>query len=138
MKKQRDSIQERDSILWQKLRIWQLIDYRKIVMLDSDLMVLKNSDELFEFPEFASTPMVKSKQRINPQIDSKEKNLFFKSSRLGYLVRNKPSEDHEDMNVMHWSGVNSGVSVLKPDFETFEQLITELSILPQRLVRWCQ
>lgn len=118
----------RDSILWTKLRVWQLIDYAKVVMLDSDLLALKNSDELFEMPEFASTPMV----------DPKEKTLFFKTSDLGLKLRNKIKEDFplsSSSVLLNWSGVNSGVSVLKPDNATFTDILNELSILPNRVVR---
>lgn len=118
----------RDSILWTKLRVWQLEEYSKIIMLDSDLFVLQNSDELFNYPEFASTPMV----------DPSEKTLFFLSPEMGLMPRNKVKQDsifpQTSSLLPHWSGVNSGVSVLVPSNATFTKLLNELSIIPHRLV----
>jgi alpha-N-acetylglucosamine transferase len=96
----------RDSILWTKLRVWQLEEYSKIIMLDSDLFVLQNSDELFNYPEFASTPMV----------DTSEKTLFFLSPEMGLRPRNKVKQDaffpQTSSLLPHWSGVNSGYNLL--------------------------
>jgi len=39
-----------------KLRVWELEEYKKIVLLDSDTIVLRPIDDLFLFEEFASTP----------------------------------------------------------------------------------
>jgi alpha-N-acetylglucosamine transferase len=95
----------RDSILWTKLRVWQLEEYSKIIMLDSDLFVLQNSDELFNYPEFASTPMV----------DPSEKTLFFLSPEMGLMPRNKAKQDsffpQTSSLLPHWSGVNSGYNL---------------------------
>jgi len=34
-----------------KLRIWQLIEYKKVVFVDADMLVLQNIDHLFECPD---------------------------------------------------------------------------------------
>jgi glycogenin glucosyltransferase len=39
-----------------KLRLWQLTQFRKLVYLDADTLVLKNIDELFERDEFSAAP----------------------------------------------------------------------------------
>jgi alpha-N-acetylglucosamine transferase len=41
-----------------KLRLWQLTDYRKIVFIDADALVLRNIDRLFDYPEFSAAPNV--------------------------------------------------------------------------------
>ncbi len=41
-----------------KLRLWQLIEYRTVVFLDADVIVLKNIDRLFGYPEFSAAPNV--------------------------------------------------------------------------------
>ncbi|KAH9689064.1 putative UDP-glucuronate:xylan alpha-glucuronosyltransferase 5 [Citrus sinensis] len=38
---------------YSKLRVWQLIEYDKIIFIDSDLLVLKNIDEFFFYPELS-------------------------------------------------------------------------------------
>ncbi len=41
-----------------KLRLWQLTGYSKVVFLDADVIVLRNCDRLFEYPEFSAAPNV--------------------------------------------------------------------------------
>lgn len=41
-----------------KLRLWQLTEYRTVVFLDADVVVLKNIDKLFDYPEFSAAPNV--------------------------------------------------------------------------------
>ncbi|KDP23521.1 hypothetical protein JCGZ_23354 [Jatropha curcas] len=40
---------------YSKLRIWQLTDYDKIIFIDSDIVVLKNMDKLFTFPQLSAS-----------------------------------------------------------------------------------
>lgn len=39
-----------------KLRLWELEEYRRVVFLDADTVVLRNIDRLFEYPEGAAAP----------------------------------------------------------------------------------
>nr|XP_043619909.1 putative UDP-glucuronate:xylan alpha-glucuronosyltransferase 4 [Erigeron canadensis] len=39
---------------YSKLRIWQLIEYTKVIFIDADLIVLKNLDELFNHPQLSA------------------------------------------------------------------------------------
>ncbi|KAJ0981524.1 hypothetical protein J5N97_009779 [Dioscorea zingiberensis] len=39
---------------YSKLRLWQLTDYRKLIFVDSDVLVLRNLDILFSFPEMSA------------------------------------------------------------------------------------
>jgi len=41
---------------YSKLRIWQLTMYDKIIFLDSDLLVLKNIDHLYAYPQLSAAP----------------------------------------------------------------------------------
>ncbi|KAJ7569276.1 hypothetical protein O6H91_01G069700 [Diphasiastrum complanatum] len=40
---------------YSKFRLWQLVEYEKIVFLDADSIVLKNLDFLFDLPEISAT-----------------------------------------------------------------------------------
>ncbi|XAR64032.1 Glucuronosyltransferase [Bertholletia excelsa] len=40
---------------YSKFRLWQLTDYDKIIFIDSDIIVLRNLDLLFHFPQMAAT-----------------------------------------------------------------------------------
>ncbi|GJW88086.1 UDP-glucuronate:xylan alpha-glucuronosyltransferase 2 isoform X1 [Tanacetum coccineum] len=37
-----------------KLRLWQLTDYHKIIFIDSDIIVLRNLDHLFSYPQLTA------------------------------------------------------------------------------------
>lgn len=41
-----------------KLRLWQLIEYEKVVFIDADAIVIRNIDRLFGYPEFSAAPNV--------------------------------------------------------------------------------
>ncbi|WP_429813415.1 glycosyltransferase [Ensifer sp. B1-9] len=41
-----------------KLRLWQLVEYRRCVFIDADAIVLRNIDRLFSYPEFSAAPNV--------------------------------------------------------------------------------
>lgn len=41
-----------------KLRLWELERYEKVVFLDADMLVVRNIDRLFGFPEFVAAPNV--------------------------------------------------------------------------------
>uniref|UniRef100_A0A3Q7H253 Hexosyltransferase n=1 Tax=Solanum lycopersicum TaxID=4081 RepID=A0A3Q7H253_SOLLC len=40
---------------YSKFRLWQLIDYEKVVFIDADIIVLRNIDILFKFPQLSAT-----------------------------------------------------------------------------------
>ncbi|RWR92553.1 UDP-glucuronate:xylan alpha-glucuronosyltransferase 2-like protein isoform X1 [Cinnamomum micranthum f. kanehirae] len=40
---------------YSKFRLWQLTDYHKIIFIDSDIIVLRNLDLLFHFPQLSAT-----------------------------------------------------------------------------------
>ena len=39
-----------------KLRLWQLVDYDRVVFLDADTLVIKPIGKLFDYPEFCGAP----------------------------------------------------------------------------------
>eukprot|EP01018_Ginkgo_biloba_P005559 Gb_33343 [translate_table: standard] len=40
---------------YSKFRLWQLTDYHKIIFIDSDLLILRNLDFLFDLPQISAT-----------------------------------------------------------------------------------
>ncbi|KAJ8464177.1 hypothetical protein OPV22_026729 [Ensete ventricosum] len=40
---------------YSKLRLWQLTDYHEVVFIDADVLVLRNLDLLFHFPQISAT-----------------------------------------------------------------------------------
>ena len=41
---------------YSKLRVWQLTEYDKVMFIDSDLIVLRNIDHFFDFPQLSAAP----------------------------------------------------------------------------------
>jgi len=41
-----------------KLRLWELVEYERVVFIDADAIVLRNIDRLFGYPEFSAAPNV--------------------------------------------------------------------------------
>ncbi|KAJ8772053.1 hypothetical protein K2173_027230 [Erythroxylum novogranatense] len=41
---------------YSKLRVWQLIEYEKVIFVDADLLVLKNIDKFFFYPQLSASP----------------------------------------------------------------------------------
>jgi len=39
-----------------KLRLWQMEEFRRVVFLDADTLVVKNIDRLFGYPQFSAAP----------------------------------------------------------------------------------
>ncbi|XP_009791926.1 UDP-glucuronate:xylan alpha-glucuronosyltransferase 2-like [Nicotiana sylvestris] len=45
---------------YSKFRLWQLTDYEKIIFIDADIIVLRNIDFLFHFPQMSATGNARS------------------------------------------------------------------------------
>ena len=41
---------------YSKLRLWQLTDYDKVIFIDADLIILKNIDKFFAYPQLSAAP----------------------------------------------------------------------------------
>ncbi|KAJ0014426.1 hypothetical protein Pint_19887 [Pistacia integerrima] len=39
---------------YSKLRVWQLIEYEKVIFIDADLLVLRNIDKFFSYPQLSA------------------------------------------------------------------------------------
>lgn len=47
---------ERFGSVFTKLRAWQFTEFDKVVLMDADMLVIRNIDDLFERPSFAAAP----------------------------------------------------------------------------------
>lgn len=114
---------ERDRILWQKLRVWGLTDFEKVIMLDYDLLLLKNFDELFDQEELSGVPMLFDQEKV----------AFWKDPLVGDPVESAWSNLQKIVEPrVGWTGLNSGVLVLKPSADTFNALIDAASKMKER------
>lgn len=117
------STRERDRILWNKLRVWSLAAYERVVMLDYDLLVLKNFDELFDLDELAGVPMLYRDEKIafweDPHVGDDPSVVWRNLTKIS-----APTIGH--------TGLNSGVLVLRPSLATFRELVEAASRLTER------
>lgn len=51
------STRKRDTILWNKLYAWTMTEFKKLIFLDNDLLLLDNFDELFGENELSGVPI---------------------------------------------------------------------------------
>lgn len=118
-----EGMEERDQKLFSKLRVWELVEYTKVVQMDSDMVVLKNIDELFRLPEITASAMS----------DTDEKIIFFERAgvKLSDYIRLQGLDSPRLLP--GWSGLNSGIVVLKPSLETFHDMMQQLSQYPKRV-----
>jgi hypothetical protein len=122
-------LRERDERIWNKLRVWLLACYKKIVLLDNDVLIVRNLDEAFSFPDLSGVPMT----------DTDEKIAFFEPS--------ERQEDYvdEDLPValflnlkrlgekyIDWTGLNTGFLVLAPSIPRLCRMIAILKAMQQR------
>ncbi|CAJ1379682.1 unnamed protein product [Effrenium voratum] len=97
-----------------KLRVFELEEYRKVVLLDLDLLVRSNCEELFSFQ--APTAL----QRGNGEWD---------------LGRPRWAHSFLDRDSLRQKGgVNVGVVILEPSLQTFQQMQEKL-LMPDRRFR---
>jgi hypothetical protein len=122
---QAQSTRDRDRILWQKLWVWNLTAYRRVIMLDGDLLLRRNFDELFdvELPPSGGIAGV-------PMIYSGEKIVFWESiPQIHNLTGEYPKAGEPRLG---FTGLNSGVLLLQPSAETFADLVRVAASLTQR------
>jgi glycogenin glucosyltransferase len=96
---------KRFALSYVKLRVFQLLEYEKIVFVDADAIVIQNIDELFERPFFAAAPDFFMPDRFNSGVmvlDPSEAVFGELLASLGTL----PSYDGGDQGVLnaHWPG----------------------------------
>lgn len=107
---------ERFAEVWTKLQAWSLVDYDKVCFLDSDMLVLRHMDDVFDLVpghvDLAACPACTCNQNRLPQYPKSwvPANCAFTSER-GALA----------------SYFNSGLLVLCPSLDTLTSLTTALA-----------
>lgn len=110
---------KRDQMLWQKLRAWNATNYKKVVLLDNDLLVMSKIDDLFDYNELSGVP----------QLYSGEKIMFWEPTVLDQFV---PISEQGELNSINRLGLNGGVMVIEPGEESFEELLNSAKLLTNR------
>ncbi len=144
------STKERDRMLWHKLRAWSLTEYDRIIFLDVDLLLLRNFDELFDAKgtlagrEVAGVPLLDGDEKVvfwrPPRAKILNKGALGPDGKVPLLAYDPNKNDTDDIMekvtkediVAGWTGLNSGVLVLKPSNDRFQQLLASASTLEKR------
>ena len=113
--------EERDRKLFSKLRVWELEQFNKVVLLDSDMLISQNVDELFDMPEYSASPLIYPREKISFYVHRKN---FFKQRFIKARAEDK---------VVGKYGANSGITVLKPSKTMFAEMMTVLKSVKKRL-----
>jgi alpha-N-acetylglucosamine transferase len=109
---------------WTKLRAWQLTEFARIVLLDADMLVLRNMDELFLLDLGPHDLAASHACRCNPDkistypVDWQPENCHY-----SWQERGDSAPEHLDRYL------NSGLLVLTPDDAIFEQMSTEIATI---------
>jgi len=117
--------------VFNKLRVFGLIEYSKVLLLDSDLLVQENIDHLFDLRAPAAMHRgVGCGYNHGEKIDG---TCFFGGARPDFdLTSIDWSASSDWANVKGpWSwgqagGINAGVMLLRPDLETLKQTLLEV------------
>lgn len=96
-----------------KLRVFELVEYSKVLLLDADLLVVQSIDDLFELRAPAAMARgPRAKYQEGARIDGR---YFFGGHYPG------------GWSWGQFGGINAGVMLLKPSLETFWQCMLEVS-----------
>ena len=92
-----------------KLRVFGLIEYDKVVLLDTDMYVKANIDDLFYVA--APAAMARGLSKEYSHGDAIRGDFFFKGA------------DGEGRRWSQCGGINAGVMVLRPNLNTLEHML---------------
>jgi len=109
------------SVCMTKIYGWRMFEYSKCVYVDSDAMVLKNCDELFDYPELSAVPdmswtdifnsgvfvFVPSEKTYNELLDLTNKGVSFDKADQGLLnvyYSNWFNEKHKHLSYVYNTG----------------------------------
>jgi hypothetical protein len=122
----RKQIRDRDAILWTKLYIWALTEFSKILLLDTDMLILRNIDHLFQLPELAASPMITPNEKImfyGPKPDN--------STNWNNAIWHPLKQEEADTGTGK-IGLNSGLMVLRPSLKRFYHMRALIEVLKHR------
>ena len=74
---------------WIKLRLWSLKEFKKIIYLDTDVLLFSKIDELFEYPQLSCVPDVNPPQICNSGVFVLEPNPKTYSDIISFSKKSK-------------------------------------------------
>ncbi|GAA5963268.1 hypothetical protein JCM3765_005782 [Sporobolomyces pararoseus] len=121
--KELDEHDQRFADTWTKLRCFEMTEYERVVMLDSDMIVTRNMDELMDLPLEAGWIAAAHACTCNPKKLSHYPSDWIPEN-CGHTqaVFTTPLAVEKFTKPTH-SRLNSGLVVLQPSAETFSQIL---------------
>ena len=104
-----------------KINIWSLVEYSKLIYLDSNLLIIKNIDELFHYDDFAAVKIVGDEFNTGLFVTQPSQLVFTKM--LDLLSRNViPSWYQGEQGFINWFFKDRPSSVISTRYNTVMRL----------------
>lgn len=132
--RQTGTIRERDRRIWDKLRIWLLTEYERIICLDNDMLILENLDHGFAFPSISGVPMSDIDEKIafyKVKAPASTRTVVPNASVPLEVFLNMTKNTRTDYKV-NVTGLNSGFLVIRPDLKILTNMLSILQKMKQR------
>ncbi|MEY8771180.1 glycosyltransferase family 8 protein [Erwinia sp. ACCC 02193] len=114
----------RFSEVWTKLAAWQLTEFKRIVFLDADMLVVQNMDELFALTLAKESIAACHACRCNPnKIPSYPKNWTPENCFYSYCRGVDHTEQPDEVD----NYLNGGFLVLTPDRAVYDDMLQKLA-----------
>ena len=109
--------------VWTKLGVWRLTEFERLVVLDADMLVVRDMDELFDLPLADDEIAACHACRCNPnRIASYPDSWTPAGCAYTYLAGAEPGAETDVVDPYF----NGGTLVLRPDLAVFDALVREL------------
>jgi alpha-N-acetylglucosamine transferase len=105
-----------------KLRLWELVDYNRVLFLDADTLVLKNMDGVF------SDPAGKHRKRRAIDYKKNEENEADLPETYVFGSRQEVLHTNHAIPPVPWPYFNAGFLMLSPDMKLFEYYTSLLEV----------
>jgi len=110
--------------VWNKLRIWGLTDYQRVVFLDADMLVLQNMDELFTLDFGDNTIAACHACRCNPR-KLKSYPADWNPEHCHYTWQERGEQPPASLDLY----LNGGFLVLEPDHAVLQMFEEKLAAI---------
>ncbi|KAI8058004.1 nucleotide-diphospho-sugar transferase [Syncephalis plumigaleata] len=112
--------------IWTKLRVWQLTEYDRVCFLDSDMVVLRNMDEVFDMEIGGATGFDIAAAHActcNPLKIKGYPSTWTPDNCAFSRQRNVPADEQASSSGLHVTYFNTGFIVLAPSENEFQSIL---------------